>query len=184
MPARWIGPTGLLLSAPHDHRTDGASLRRAPVSDRAAVVLALAVALGAWWSAGVPLLLGPVVVAAALAGRRPVLVCLGGLLLASALGHRAWAGLGPPAPERVSARIVTLVSDPVEDLDEVRAIVRLDGRRLEIEVPQERASPQLVSALAGERASQIAQAPRDILLRTKAKMQRRAGIEPGATLDL
>jgi enoyl-CoA hydratase len=39
-------------------------------------------------------------------------------------------------------------------------------------------------ALAGERAAMIAAAPRDVLLRTKAKMARRAGIVPGATLDL
>lgn len=44
--------------------------------------------------------------------------------------------------------------------------------------------PGELAALAGERAAMIAQAPRDVLVRTKAKMARRAGIVPGATLDL
>ncbi len=41
-----------------------------------------------------------------------------------------------------------------------------------------------VAAVAGERAAEIAAAPRDVLLRLKAKAQRRAGVVVGATLDL
>ena len=37
---------------------------------------------------------------------------------------------------------------------------------------------------AAELAREIAQAPRDVLLAMKAKINRRAGVEPGATLDL
>jgi enoyl-CoA hydratase/carnithine racemase len=37
---------------------------------------------------------------------------------------------------------------------------------------------------ARETAAQIARAPRDVLLRTKAKAQRRASVTPGGTLDL
>jgi enoyl-CoA hydratase len=41
-----------------------------------------------------------------------------------------------------------------------------------------------LAAVARERATAIAAAPRDVLVRTKAKMARRAGVVPGATLDL
>lgn len=44
--------------------------------------------------------------------------------------------------------------------------------------------PAEVLAVAGERAAMVARGPRDVLLRMKAKAQRRAGISPGATLDL
>jgi len=42
----------------------------------------------------------------------------------------------------------------------------------------------LRDGVAHEVADQIAEAPRDVLLAMKAKITRRAGIEPGATLDL
>ena len=45
-------------------------------------------------------------------------------------------------------------------------------------------SPAGVVPLARERAASIAAAPRDVLLRMKAKFQRRSGMETGATLDL
>ena len=45
-------------------------------------------------------------------------------------------------------------------------------------------SPATVLEVALERASAIASAPRDVLLRMKVKIARRAGITPGATLDL
>ena len=41
-----------------------------------------------------------------------------------------------------------------------------------------------IDRVAHEVAHQIAEAPRDVLLAMKAKITRRAGIEPGATLDL
>jgi enoyl-CoA hydratase/carnithine racemase len=45
-------------------------------------------------------------------------------------------------------------------------------------------SPAEVLKLAHERADLAARAPRDVLLRTKAKANRRAGVSAGATLDL
>ena len=101
------------------------------MSDRAAVVVALAVAVGAWWAAPVPRPIGVVVAAAALVARRPALLAVGGLLLAAGLAHAAWAGLEPPPPASVTARAVTLVTDPEVDGGKVSAVVRLDGRRLE-----------------------------------------------------
>ncbi|MCB0962576.1 MAG: enoyl-CoA hydratase/isomerase family protein [Acidimicrobiales bacterium] len=44
--------------------------------------------------------------------------------------------------------------------------------------------PGELAELAAERASMVAAAPRDVLLRMKAKALRRAGIAEGATLDL
>lgn len=41
-----------------------------------------------------------------------------------------------------------------------------------------------LAAAAAETAAQIARVPRDLLQRTKAKVLRRAAVEPGATLDL
>lgn len=45
-------------------------------------------------------------------------------------------------------------------------------------------APEQVLEAALERASAIAAAPRDVLVRMKAKISRRAGVVPGATLDL
>ncbi len=44
--------------------------------------------------------------------------------------------------------------------------------------------PERLAEVAGEIATQIARVPRELLLRTKAKVLRRAGITPGGTLDL
>ncbi|MET0912339.1 MAG: hypothetical protein ABWZ68_03460, partial [Acidimicrobiales bacterium] len=93
------------------------------MSDRAAVVVALAVAVGAWWAAPVPRPIGVVAVAAALVARRPALLAVGGLLLAAGLAHAAWAGLEPPPPASVTARAVTLVTDPEVDGGEVTAVI-------------------------------------------------------------
>src|SRR5207249_3168645 len=67
------------------------------VSDAAAVVLALATAGGAWAARPVPLILPLGLVALALAGRWPVVLCVGAALLASTLAARSWQGLQPPA---------------------------------------------------------------------------------------
>ncbi|HEY8060869.1 MAG TPA: ComEC/Rec2 family competence protein, partial [Acidimicrobiales bacterium] len=121
------------------------------MSDRAAVVVALAVAAGAWWAAPVPRLAGVLAVMAALIGRRPALLAVGGLLLAAGLGHAAWAGLEPPDPASVSARSATLVTDPEVDGAEVTAVIRLDGRRLEAQVDEGPEAEAFAAALAGER---------------------------------
>lgn len=44
--------------------------------------------------------------------------------------------------------------------------------------------PGALPAAAAERAAMIARGPRDVLLRMKAKVQRRSGVAAGATLDL
>jgi competence protein ComEC len=107
------------------------------MSDRAAVVVALAVVVGA--------------VAAALVARRPALLAVGGLLLAAGLAHAAWAGLEPPPPASVTARTVTLVTDPEVDGGEVTAVIRLDGRRLEAQADDGTDAAGFAEALAGER---------------------------------
>ena len=121
------------------------------MSDRAAVVVALAVAVGAWWAAPVPRPVGVVAVAAALVARRPALLAVGGLLLAAGLAHAAWAGLEPPPPATVTARAVTLVTDPEVDGGKVTAVIRLDGRRLEAQADDGPDAAGFVEALAGER---------------------------------
>ena len=58
------------------------------------------------------------------------------------------------------------------------------GEALRAGLVSEVVAPGEVVDRALERAGAVAAAPRDVLLRMKAKVQRRAGIVPGATLDL
>ncbi|MBK6857304.1 MAG: hypothetical protein IPG97_12355 [Microthrixaceae bacterium] len=58
--------------------------------------LALAVAIGAWWAHPFPMVMAVSAGVVAVAGRRPWLVVLAGLVLASTMGARAWSGLQPP----------------------------------------------------------------------------------------
>lgn len=53
-----------------------------------------------------------------------------------------------------------------------------------IGLANELVAPERLLGTAAEVAERTCVAPREILLRTKAKIARRAGIEPGATLDL
>jgi competence protein ComEC len=112
------------------------------------VALAVAVVLGAWWSGPVPLVLALAAVGVAVAVRHPLVLCLGALLLAAALGHRAWAGLVPPDPTDVVGRRLTLLSDPVVDGDEVDVLARLGRRHVEVTGP---VGAGLEERLAGER---------------------------------
>jgi enoyl-CoA hydratase len=92
-------------------------------------------------------------------------------------------------PERTFGDVVYA---PLHDL--VGAAVARDlcftGRRIDaaealaLRVVTQVVEPEQVVAVARDRAAEIAAAPREVLLRLKAKAQRRAGIEPGATLDL
>ena len=100
------------------------------MSDRWATALAVCAAAGAFLARGVPLWLGIVAVALALSLRRPALLCLGVVVLASALGARSWEGLRPPPPSRVSG-VATLVTDPVDVEGALRVEARLGGRRVE-----------------------------------------------------
>lgn len=119
------------------------------LTDRGALVLAGAVAGGAWWHGPVPLAAGVLVVAIALVARRPRVLVVGGFLLAAALGGRAVAGLDPVAPGPYEGP-VTLVSDPTETPFGVRADVRVGERRLELEADGS-AAGAVGRGLAGER---------------------------------
>lgn len=92
------------------------------MSDRAAIAVAVAVWVGAWRAAGVPLAVGVVATAVALSLRRPLLLVAGSALLASALGARSQQGLVPPAAGVAVAEEVVLLSDPVD----VRGALKVD----------------------------------------------------------
>lgn len=114
------------------------------------VVLAVCTALGAWWSARLPWPLGVAFVCAGLLMRRPFLLCLGGLLLAAALGARSWAGLVPQSVAPVAGQ-VTLLTDPEPLLGGgLRAEARLGDERVQLIARAASATP-LRNALAGER---------------------------------
>ena len=119
------------------------------MSDGWTVLLALATAGGAWASLACPRWLGLAVVAAALAARRPALLCVGAAVLASALGARSWDGLRPPPPSRVDAA-ATLVGDPVDVDGALRVEARVGGRRVEAWARGATAA-ELRPRLAGER---------------------------------
>ena len=101
------------------------------MSDRWAAALAASAALGAWLARPVPRWTGLVLVIVALATRRPVVLCLGAAVLASALGARSWAGLTPPPAGARAAGRAVLVSDPVEVQGALRVELRLGSRRVE-----------------------------------------------------
>lgn len=117
--------------------------------DRHAVALAGAVWLGAAVSLPVPRPLALVVVVGGLALRRWTLLAVGLLLLASALGAAATAGLRPPAPSGVAAE-VTLAGDPTRSLSGVRVDARLGDRRVELRA-RGPAADALARRLTGER---------------------------------
>jgi competence protein ComEC len=121
---------------------------RRSLTDLEAVVLALAVALGAWLARPFPVGLALGAVAAALVFRRPWLLCLAGLALASSLGARSEAGLAAP-PARAFNGNVTLVTDPAPSFGGVEAIVRADGHRYQL-ATQGGSGGSLRTALAGE----------------------------------
>jgi competence protein ComEC len=118
------------------------------MSDVAAVVVAVAVWLGALAAVPVPRAAGAALILAALAVRRPAVLAVGGFLLASALAAAAWAGLTPPAPATVRGEAV-LVGDPVEVGQSLRVDLRLGDRRVEAWARGEPAGA-LRDRLAGE----------------------------------
>ena len=118
------------------------------LSDFEAVVLAGAVGCGVWLDRPIPLALAAGTVAAALTFRRPWMLCIGGLLLASALGYRAQAGLAPPAARPFSGT-VTLASDPEPSFGGVQAVAKAGGHRYEL-TARRGAGGSLRSSLAGE----------------------------------
>ena len=129
------------------------------MSDAWAVVLAVATFAGAQAAidghvGGVPVVVAVGVVVAALAWRRPALLCLGAALLAAALAQRSLAGLVPPPSGAVQAE-VTLAGDPVPDgPGGVRVDVRLGGRRLRA-VARAAPAAALDDRLMGERVQVV-----------------------------
>ncbi|MFN2607198.1 MAG: ComEC/Rec2 family competence protein [Acidimicrobiales bacterium] len=119
------------------------------MSDLATVVLALAAAAGAWAAHPAPLALGALVVATALAVRRPVLLWVGVALATSALAARSWAGLHPPATGAWSGP-ATVLDDPTEASGALRLTVRIGGKRVEAWA-RGRPAADLADRLAGER---------------------------------
>ncbi len=97
--------------------------------------LAAAAVLGACWTRPVlgpaPIPVGMVGAWAAVKARRPLLLCAVALLLCSALGDRALAGLRPAANGPVAGEAV-LVSDPETLVAGTRAVARFDGQRVEL----------------------------------------------------
>ncbi|HUF31609.1 MAG TPA: ComEC/Rec2 family competence protein, partial [Acidimicrobiales bacterium] len=122
------------------------------MTDRATIVLALAVVAGAWWAHEVPPTLVLAGVAAAVGLRRPVILVVAALLLSALLGSRAWAGLEPPPVPVAVEGEVTLLSDPVDVDGALRVDVRVGSRRVEAWA---RGAPAgaLRARLAGERVT-------------------------------
>lgn len=128
-----------------------------PAGDRWAVVLAMAVASGAWVgmeASSLPhLSLGAVAagVATALVVRRPTVVCVATGLLALCLAQRAMAGLESPPPAGPVQAELTLLTDPAPTrAGSIRAEVGHDGRRLSL-LAHRSAAAALDDRLAGER---------------------------------
>lgn len=92
-------------------------------------------------------------------------------------------------PERVFSQVVYA---PLHDLvgGAVARDLALTGRVIDaaeaegLHLVSRVVAPEELSATAREVAAEIAGAPRDVLLKMKAKILRRAGIRVGATLDL
>jgi competence protein ComEC len=118
------------------------------VSDRWVLVLAAATAAGASAAVSVPLGVAVALLALALASRRPLLVCLGAMLLASTLGHRAEAGLAG-GPERDVVAEVQLVTDPRPSGRGLRAEARLGPQRVLLQA-RGTVAGDLAPRLAGE----------------------------------
>lgn len=118
------------------------------MSDRWAVALAAAAALGAHHPSGLPLLAAVAIAGAALHRRSPLLLCVAVALCTSALSQRALDGLTGVEAGDVAAS-VTLVTDPEPTLGGLRADARLGARRVELRASG-RSADDLEHLLAGE----------------------------------
>ena len=127
----------------HRHRPAG------PLSDQGVFVLAVAAGLGAWAGRPVPLVVAMGVVAAGAISRKPVVLVLAVAVLASCLGARSLAGLGP-ARSGPYTGTVTLLSDPSPTRYGTRVDVRVGSRHLELDATGA-AAGSVAAALTGER---------------------------------
>ena len=101
------------------------------MSDRMAVVVALAAAMGALLERGPSPWIGALLVVAALASRRPAALAMAVFVLAGGLAARAEAGLVPVLPGSFTGS-ATLLTDPELIAGGLRADVRLgDGRHMQ-----------------------------------------------------
>ncbi len=113
-------------------------------------MLAVCVAAGAWWSRPQQFLLVGALCGAAAVTRRPVVACAAALLVASALGARAEAGMHPPQ-EAAFRGTVTLLDDPADMPGGLRAVVRTgSGAHLSMSVPASSVAA-VAHLLAGDR---------------------------------
>jgi len=119
------------------------------MTDAAAVVMAVAAAVGALVAHPLPRWPAVVLVVIALVARRPAVLVVGVALAASALSARSWAGLAPPESRPVDA-VLTLVGDPQDVSGALRVEVRVGRRRVEAWA-RGREAGRLRQRLAGER---------------------------------
>ncbi|MEA2902518.1 MAG: competence protein ComEC [Actinomycetota bacterium] len=140
------------------------------MADRTVVVMALATAAGAWASVRLPLLPVAAVALGGLITRRPAVVILGAVLLASTLGWRAEAGLRPPVLGQWRGT-ATLVSDPANAFGGVRVDVRIQGKRVEAQA-RGGAAARLRSRLAGEQVA-LAGQMRPVAVSARTYLDRR-----------
>lgn len=123
------------------------------MSDRASVVLAVVVAMGAWWHRRVPLpvVVLAVLVVAATRARPVVTMFVAAFLAANLLGARATDGLSPRlVPGDRITGVATLVGDPDDTIGGVRVDLRVAGRRWRA-TASDSAAAVLRNASAGER---------------------------------
>ncbi|KAA0235973.1 MAG: hypothetical protein JJLCMIEE_00622 [Acidimicrobiales bacterium] len=100
------------------------------MSDRQAVVAAVAAVLGAWITAPVPLVPAVAAVVATYLWRKPLLLAFALLLMSSSLSVLAWEGTSGGVQGPVSGS-ATLTGDPETRGEAVITEIRLDGRRYE-----------------------------------------------------
>ncbi len=105
--------------------------RRRTMGDGATIVLALTVVVAALLAVPAPRLLAAGVAVAGLVLRRPLVVGIGLVVLASGLSAAAHAGLGGVTPVVLTGDEAVLVTDPEPFGGAVRADVRLEGARYE-----------------------------------------------------
>ncbi|WP_426575056.1 ComEC/Rec2 family competence protein [Aquihabitans sp. McL0605] len=121
---------------------------RGQLGDGAAVALAVAASLGAWWHRPLPLAIGVGLAVTGVLVRRSAVLVVAVFVLAGTLGARAYAGLAPLGA-RPFQGTVTLVADPATTPFGATADARVDGHRVEVEASGA-AAGALGASLAGE----------------------------------